>query len=241
MYKFVGALTAALLLGLTSPVLAQSNVLQLTATLTDPAVCGTQEAGDKVDAHAYIVVASEVGYQVAEGDKLVYEVLIPNESTLNAGAVDFEGITDAAGGGSLRDSGAVDQYGLFAHPATDLSLAPKKDDGTPNFVRGKWFRREIALTDQVGGTMGNFIIAFDEHDTTHMKDVCPTDKANPKVIAYFRNIAFVGADGTVKKQLYKGEAQFADGQTKLIETVHLTDTVTEPSLQIVADPNPNNQ
>jgi hypothetical protein len=240
MYKFVGALAASLLLGTSGPAFAQ-NVLQLTATLADPAVCGTQEAGDKVDAHAYVVVQSDVAYQVAAGDKLVYEVLIPNESTLNAGAVDFEGIENAAGGGSLRDSEAKDQYGLYAHPATDLSLAPKKEDGTPNFVRGKWFRREIALTNQEGGTMNNFIIAFDEHDTTHKKDVCPIDKANPKVIAYFRNIAFVGADGTVKKALYTGADKFPDGQTKLIETVHLTDTVTEPAVAIVADPNPNNQ
>lgn len=194
-----------------------------------------------MDTHAYIVVASDVGYKVAEGDKRVYEVLIPNESTLNAGAVDFEGITDAAGGGSLRDSDAKDQFGLFAHPATDLSLAPKKEDGTPNFVRGKWFRREIDLINQVGGTMNNFIIAFDEHDTTHQRDVCPVDKANPKVIAYFRNIAFVGADNAVKKALYNGEAQFADGQTKRVEAVPVTETVTEPAVQIVTDPNPNNQ
>lgn len=240
MYKFVGALAVSLLLSATGPAMAQ-NVLQLNATLTDPAVCGTQDAGDSVNAHAYIVVQSDVAYQVAEGDKLVYEVLIPNESTLNAGAVDFEGITDAAGGGSLRDSEAKDQYGLYAHPATDLSLAPKKEDGTANFVRGKWFRREITLANQVGGTMNTFIIAVDQHDSTHKKDVCPIDKANPKVIAYFRNIAFVGADGTVKKALYNGAAQFPDGQTKLVETVHLTETVTDPSLAIVADPNPNNQ
>jgi hypothetical protein len=240
MKQFACILAAAFALGTAGPAAAQ-NVLQLTATLTDPAVCGTQDAGDHVAAHAYIVVQPEVNYQVAEGDKLIYEVLIPTNSTLNAGAVDFEGITDAAGGGTLRDSGAKDQFGLFAHPATDLSKAPNKEDGTPNFVRGKWLRREIALTDQVGGTIGSFIIAFDEHDTTHMADVCPTDPANANVVAFFRNIAIVGADNAVKKQLYNGEAQFPDGQTKLVETVHLTETVTEPSLQIVADPNPNNQ
>jgi hypothetical protein len=240
MRKFVGLLAAALVLGLTSPAMAQ-KALKLTATLTDPTKCGTQSAGDKVDAHAYVTIATDVNYKVAAGDKLVYDVLIPNDSTLNAGAVDFEGITDAAGGGSLRDSDAKDQYGLSAHPATDLSKA-KNTDNSAAFARGKWLHREIPLTAQEGGTIGTFLIAFDEHDTTHMTDVCPVDTANGKVIAYFRNINIVGSDGTVKLALYAGADKFADSQTKKVEAVHVTtDTVADQAVEIVDDPNPNNQ
>src|SRR5262249_9921342 len=112
----------------------------------------------------------------------------------------------------------------------------------PTFVRGKWFHREIALTNQEGGTMNNFIIAFDEHDTTHKADVCPIDKANPKVIAYFRSIAFMGSDNKVKKALYNGEDKFADNQTKKVDTAHLTgDTVSNQAVEIVDDPNPQNK
>src|SRR5207247_9889248 len=136
--------------------------------------------GDQALAHADVAVARDVNYQVASGDKLVYEILIPAESTLNAGGVDFEGIVNAAGGDHLRDSGAKDQYGLYAHPATDLAKMPKKADGTSAFTRGKWITREVALTEQEGGTMNTFLLATDEHDTFHQADTCPIDKHNPK-------------------------------------------------------------
>jgi hypothetical protein len=240
MRQLIGILAVALLLGAASPAVAQ-KALRLTATLTDPATCGSQSAGDNVDTFAYVIIAQDVGYKVEPGDRLVYDVLIPNESTLNSGAVDFEGITDAAAGERLRDSEAKDQFGLYAHPATDLSRLPKKADGTPNFVRGKWVTREIALTDQEGGTMNTFLLAFDEHDTFHMADQCPIDKKNAKVIAYFRNIRFVDKAGKTKKALYNGEEKLASAQKKLTETLWLSDTVTNQAVEVAEDPNPENK
>jgi hypothetical protein len=238
--RTVALLTVALLGVAASQAMGQ-KALRLSVTLTDPAKCGSQSDGDPTLAFAYVVVAKDVGYHVATGDKLVYDILIPTESTLNAGGVDFEGIVDAAVGDRLRDSGAKDQYGLYAHPATDLAKLPKKADGNPAFVRGKWITREVALTEQEGATMNTFLLATDEHDTFHQADTCPTDKQNPKVIVYFRNIRFVDKEGKVKKQLYKDEEALPDGKKQHTETLHLTDTMTNPVVEIAPDPNPENK
>jgi hypothetical protein len=236
MRSLMGILAAALLWGAAGQAVAE-KALRLSGTLNDPSRCGSQADGDNVNTFAYVIMALDVGYKVAPGDKLVYEVLIPNESTLNSGAVDFEGITDVAAGERLRDSGAKDQFGLFAHPATDLAKMPKKADGTPNFARGKWVAREISLADQEGGTMNTFLLAFDEHDTFHMADNCPIDKKNGKVIAYFRKIRFVDKDGKVKKSLYGGEEKLADGEKKHTETLWLSEeTVTNQAVEIVDEP-----
>jgi hypothetical protein len=213
------------------------RALRLSGTLTDPATCGTQEAGDNVDTYAYVIIAEDVGYTVEPGDRLVYDVLIPAESTLNSGAVEFVDIIGAIGG-NLRDSDARDQFGLYSHPATDLSKAPRKADGTPNFARGRWMTREIALTDQEGGTMNTFLLAFDEHDVTHGADQCPIVKKSAKVIAYFRDIRFVDRAGRTKKALYSGEETLAGKRKKLTETYLLTDTVTDPLVEVVDDPSP---
>lgn len=236
MRRFIVILAAALLWGTAGQAMAQ-KALRLSATLNDPSKCGSQADGDNVNTFAYVIMAQDVGYKVAPGDKLVYELLIPKESTLNSGAVDFEGITDAAGGERLRDSGAKDQFGLFAHPATDLMKIPKKADGTPNFARGKWVAREISLTEQEGETMNTFLLAFDEHDTFHMADNCPIDKQNGKVIVYFRNIRFVDKDGKAKKTLYGGDEKLVDGEKKHTETLWLSeDTVTSQAVEIVDEP-----
>jgi hypothetical protein len=233
----IGILVALLLWSTASHALAE-KALRLSATLTDPSTCGSQADGDNVDTFAYVIIAENVSYKVAPGDKLVYDVLIPTDSTLNSGAVDFEGITDAPGGERLRDSEAKDQFGLYAHPATDLAKMPKKADGTPNFVRGKWVTREITLKEQEGGTMNTFLLAVDEHDTFHMADNCPIDKQNAKLIAYFRNIRFVDKENKVKKALYSGEEKLGDGEKKHTETLWLSEnTVTNQAVEIVDAPN----
>jgi hypothetical protein len=235
------SLLSLALLGLAASQAIGQKALRLSVTLTDPAKCGSQSDGDRTLAFAYVVMAREVGYHVATGDKLVYDILIPAESTLNAGGVDFEGIENAAEGDRLRDSGAKDQYGLYAHPATDLARMPKKADGTPGFARGKWITREVALTGQAGATMNTFLLATDEHDDLHEADTCPTDKLNPKVVVYFRKIRFVDKDGKVKKQLYNGEDALPDGKKQHTDTLHLTDTMTNPVVEIATDPNPENK
>jgi hypothetical protein len=257
MRKFVGLLAAALLLGTTGQAMAQKNAIRLMTTLVDASVCGSQRAGDSVAGHSYVAIGTNIGYKVELGDRLVYDVLIPNESTLNAGAVDLIDIEDAAGGGTLRDSNAKDQFGIYAHPATDLTQTPKLGDGTPIFQRGKWHHREIVLgldrefnrdrqygeepLDQLGGTIGRWFVAIDLHDSTHRSDVCPTDKANPRAIALFRNINIVGADGKVKKALYNGEAKLPDGQQKFSGTnggYGPPDTIASVDVEVVPDPAP---
>jgi hypothetical protein len=253
----VGFLAAALLLGSTGQALAQRNAIRLTTTLVDANVCGSQRDGDSVAGHSFVNIG-DVNYTVALGDRLVYDVLIPNESTLNAGAVDLIDIADARGGGTLRDSNARDQFGLYAHPASDLSKTPKLTDGTPIFQRGKWHHREVVLgldrefnrdreygedpLDQLGGTIGRWFVAIDMHDSTHRNDVCPIDKANNKAIAYFRNVNIVGADGAVKKALYNNEATFPGGKTVLNDTNGgydpPADTIASVLVEIVPDPVP---
>src|SRR5262249_8812995 len=130
------ALLSLALLGVAASQAMGQKALRLSVTLTDPAKCGSQSDGDLTIAFAYVVMGRDVGYHGATGDKLVYDILIPTESPLNAGGVDFEGIENAAVGDRLRDSDAKDQHGLYAHPATDLAKMPKKADGSPGFVRG---------------------------------------------------------------------------------------------------------
>jgi hypothetical protein len=245
MRKFVGVLAAALMLGVTGQALA-ANVIKYQAVLADPATCGTQEAGDNVSAHGYAKIADiSGGFKVAKGDRLVYDILIPKESTLNSGAIDL--FPNEDGPGTLRDSGAKDQYGAFAHPGTDYSKIKDKD-GKLVFERGKWFHREIILTDDNEAdshfqdtNITAWVITFDEHDTTHKQDNCPIDKANGNVIFFIRNANFVGADGKVKKALYNGEDKFPDGQQKISGTnggYDPPDTVSSVALEIVADPAP---
>jgi hypothetical protein len=188
-----------------------------------------------------VVIAPNVGYQPGEGDRLVYDVLIPRASTLNSGAVDFGNITGASSGSYLRNSDARDQFGLYSHPATDLSAAPHKPDGTPNFVRGRWMTRAIALTEQQGSTMDGMLVAFDEHDRIHGADQCPVDKRNPRVIAYFRNIRFVDKAGKTTRTLYTGEETLPNGTRKSTQASWLSDTVTGQAVEVVGDPNPQNQ
>jgi hypothetical protein len=256
MRKMVGLLAAALLLGSTGQALAQKNAIRLTTTLVDANVCGSQRDGDNVAGHSYVNIG-DVNYTVQVGDRLLYDVLIPNESTLNAGAVDLIDIDGARGGGTLRDSNAKDQFGLYAHPASDLSRTPKLSDGTPIFQRGKWHHREVVLgldrefnrdreygedpLDQLDGTIGRWFVAIDLHDTTHRNDVCPVDKANTKAIAYFRNVNIMGADGAVKKALYNNEGAFPGGATVLNDTnggYGPPESIASVLVEIVPDPVP---
>lgn len=172
-------------------------------------------------------------------------------------AVDLIDISDARGGGTLRDSNAKDQFGIYAHPASDLSKTPKLSDGTAIFQRGKWHRREVVLAldrefgrdreygedplDQLGGTIGRWFVAIDLHDSTHRNDVCPIDTANPKAIAYFRNVNIVGADGAIKKALYNSEGAFADGKSTFTGTnggYDPPETIASVEVAIVPDPVP---
>jgi hypothetical protein len=220
------------------------NVAQLKVTLTDPTMCGNQldPKNPPVTAFAYINLATNVNYQIAKGDRLDYDVLIPKTSTMAAGAVDFQldQTPNKGGGPTLRDfPDALDQWGLFAHPASNYDqlntrLVPSVDASgkvvnVPVFQRDSWYHRDIDiskmsvqkdLTSPV--TILNVVLGIDEHDSTHVNDVCPTDPKNPNVIAMFRNINIMNTDATgkavVKKAIYNSEAKLPTGDTKSTDT-----------------------
>jgi len=234
-------LSAALVLAgaIMSPLQAEP-VLQLRTTLDDPKVCGNQfdTANPNVSANTYATIASDVNYPIESGDYLSYEVLIPAESTLAAGAVDLNlSARPRAGnnGATLRDSFvAVDQWGLFAHPASNYATlstrttpvcgSDGKAQNVPVFQRGQWFERRIDLSPLRVDADGNPIsitsvmLAIDEHNTTMLQDVCP-DPNNPTVIALFRNVNIKNRDAAgkeiVKRAIYNGEAKLPTGEATL--------------------------
>jgi hypothetical protein len=186
-------------------------------------------------AYVYLRIASDVNYVIEKGDRLTYEVWIPKESTLAAGAVDLN-LTAAPkarnNGATLRDSfAAVDQYGLFAHPASNFNVLSArtvqicgptgKPEGMPLFARGQWLPREIDLSALRVDANGNpvaikdVMLAIDTHDSTHLQDTCPTDPSNPKAIALFRRINIVNTDAqgkqVVKRAFYNGEEKLPNG------------------------------
>ena len=61
------------------------------------------------------------------------------------------------------------------------------------------------------------------------------------MIAFFRNIRFADRAGKTTRALYSGERTLANGQERLTETMWLSETVTDPVVEVVADPNPGNK
>jgi hypothetical protein len=216
------------------------NALQLKTTFSDPKTCGNQfdPASPNVSANAFATIADNVNYRIENGDYLEYEVLIPKESTMAAGAVDLNlsARPKASNNGpTLRDTFvAIDQYGLFAHPATDYAIlstrmtqicgADGKPVDVPVFTRDQWFRRDINLSPLRIDASGNpvsitsVLLAIDEHNTTMLQDVCP-DPNNPTALAHFRNVNIKNHDATgkeiVKRAIYNGEDKLPSGQTTL--------------------------
>jgi hypothetical protein len=217
-------------------------VIKYQAVLAAPNLCISPVDGSPIPAYGYAKVGDiSPGYVVQDGDALDYSVFIDKASTLNSGAVDLFPIDNGAGGGTLRDSGAVDQYGQYAHPGTDYSHEP-------GFQRGQWFQRKIALTDGpagqlfAGATLHAWIVAFDEHDFSHQQDNCPIDVHNPNVIFYIRDVNIVDKSGNIKVALYNGEPTLPGGRTSATASFDTggydppPDAVTSVSVRIATDP-----
>jgi hypothetical protein len=139
-------------------------------------------------------------------------------------------------GATLRDSySAVDQYGLFAHPASNFDLLSTrtvqtcgptgKPETTPLFARGVWLPREIDLSALRVDASGNAVaikdimLAVDTHDSTHLQDVCPVDATNSRAIALFRKINIVNTDAqgklVVKRAIYNSEEKLPNGEVAI--------------------------
>ncbi len=76
--------------------------------------------------------------------------------TMFSGNPTFKGSVDliTTDGTTLRDSGAKDQNGLSAHPATDIS----------KYARDNWYHRKISLDLLAGKTLKGVMIATDSNE-----------------------------------------------------------------------------
>ncbi len=83
---------------------------------------------------------------IEAGDHLEYDVYLSLECPLMKGGIDAQ----LAGGGSLRDSGAVDDAGLRAHGDALLDKA-----------RGRWLHRVIDLAPIAGHTTDRWDLVFE--------------------------------------------------------------------------------
>ena len=87
---------------------------------------------------------------IKTGQFLEFQVIMFSGNPTFKGTVDLH----TSDGGSLRDSGAKDQNGLSAHPATDLS----------KFARDLWYHRKISLDPLAGKTLDGVMIATDSSE-----------------------------------------------------------------------------
>lgn len=218
---------------------AGSMVLQLTGTLADPTVCGSQ-----IDPTSKVVSANlgygtkeftKLNYPIVPGDYLEYEVLIPASSTLHGAAVDGDLTGAKAPGGTIRDAPFTeDQNGLFAHAGSDFDILalrtiPQADStgkvtNVPMWGTDQWYKRDIDLSKlsvpakaSTPSMLTDLFLAVDEHDTTHLNDLCPVDPKNANFSALFRNVNIKNHDATgkevIKMAIFNGEAKLPDGNT----------------------------
>jgi hypothetical protein len=84
------------------------------------------------------------------------ESFLEFQEAMFSGNPTFRGTVDlhTTDGSTLRDSGAVDQNGLSAHPDTDLSQE----------ARDRWYHRKISLAPLAGKTIDGVMIATDSSE-----------------------------------------------------------------------------
>jgi hypothetical protein len=171
-------------------------------TLTGVNVLKTVFTMTGATAYRYDYLNSVGSYTIVSGDCIEYDVYWTSANDLIA--FDY---TDSLGSTNLRDSGAVDQNGLSAHPATDLSAR----------ALNKWYHRKIAIP---AGHVGKMINLY--YDV-----VCEADGSVTKT-AYLDNIRITRAGAITKKIYSSGDAG--------AHTVHLTSNASVPTFSSVADP-----
>lgn len=133
-------------------------------------VITAHEAGSKIltlegvyptaNEHGHCYIAIWTGeFAIEEGMFLEYQIAVSPANTTSQASIDMH----ATDGTTLRDSGAIDQNELSAHPSTDLS------DYTGNFddtAEGDWYHRKISLDQLAGKTVDQVVFAMDssEHE-----------------------------------------------------------------------------
>ncbi len=97
--------------------------------------------------YLYVDMSSITDYVIQSGDFLEYDIYWET-----AGAIKIAMDLTASDGGTLRDSGAVDQNSLSTHPNTDISAR----------AYGTWYHRKIPITTlSNGNSVGKTISYFD--------------------------------------------------------------------------------
>lgn len=104
---------------------------------------------ENVHGHTYIDIWRGE-FPIKSGQFLEFQVTMFSGNPTFKGSVDL--ITDD--GTTLRDSGAKDQNGLSAHPATDIS----------KYARDSWYHRKISLDSLAGKTLKGIMIATDSNE-----------------------------------------------------------------------------
>ncbi|MEI6166075.1 MAG: DUF2341 domain-containing protein [bacterium] len=171
-------------------------------TLTGVSVLKTVYAMTGASAYRYDYLSGIGSYTIVNGDCIEYDVYWTSVNDLIA--FDY---TDSLGSTNLRDSGAVDQNGLSAHPATDLSAR----------ALNKWYHRKIAIP---AGHVGKTI-------NTYYDVVCEADGSVTKT-AYLDNIRITRA-GAITKKIYSSGDSGA-------HVNHLTANASAPTFSSIADP-----
>jgi hypothetical protein len=161
---------------------ATGNMLQLAshATLAFEGVNGGNYGSSFGNAFAYQQIWNG-SYTIVAGDVLQYSVWISSSSPQIMAGVDVI----FSDGSTLRDSGAVDQNGINAHPNADLV----------GFANDQWYTRTIWLGSRVGKTTQLATLGFEG------------DNAG-QYTAYFRDITIVNGS-TTKATLYQGATPHA--------------------------------
>ena len=115
-------------------------------------ILALQATYDEANAHGHAYVDVWKGSMTIEaGMFLEFQVAMFSGNPVFSGSVDLH-TTD---GSTLRDSGASDQNGIGAHPATDLS----------EYARDRWYHRMISLDALAGKELDGVMIGTnsDEH------------------------------------------------------------------------------
>lgn len=179
-----------------------ATTLANNGTVTDLSILRTAfSMNTNANSYLYNELTSPANYTVVAGDVLVYDIYWTSSSDLIA--VDLT----CSDGTTLRDNGAVDQNGLGAHPAIDLSA----------YALNKWYHRVIPLPAGLTGKAINYYDIACEWDGTGTKT------------AYFSNISIING-ATTKITIYNPGGSISN-------TIHFRNPTTNTvSFSTIADP-----
>jgi hypothetical protein len=149
------------------------------------------------NSYAYSDMNGVSNYTIQPGDYLQYDILWTSTT-------DFVGLDyTCTDGTTLRDSSSLDQNGLNAHPAVDISSR----------AYNTWYSRKIALSSgQAGKTISNYDI------------VCEWDGTAIKT-AYIKNIRITDVNNTIRKMILVGDEASVSTTPHLINQGNLVSFV----------------